>query len=84
MTNQSSFLINPPYATANNKGATSSHKSGTAKTWINNEMRENGWGKSSQQLYAQFLYRINAIKEAYGISNVVIAVFSPPSFFNWV
>jgi hypothetical protein len=76
------FLINPPYATANNKGATSSHKSGTAKTWINNQMREGGWGKSSQQLYAQFLYRINAIKEAYHLSNVVIAVFSPPLFLT--
>ena len=76
------FLINPPYATANNKGATSSHKSGTAKTWINEQMRENGWGKSSQQLYAQFLYRINAIKEAYHLSNVVIAVFAPPLFLT--
>lgn len=78
------FFINPPYATANNKGATSSHKSGTAKTWINDQMRENGWGKSAQQLYAQFFYRINAIKEAYHLSNVVIAVFSPPLFLTGV
>lgn len=75
-------FINPPYATANDKGATSSHKSGTAKTWINDQMLENGWGQSSQQLYAQFLYRLNAIKEVYKLTNMHIAVFSPPLFLT--
>ena len=51
--------MNPPYGTANNMGTTEGdHKSGISKTAIGNLMKEDDYGASSQQLYAQFLYKI--------------------------
>lgn len=75
------FFINPPYATANNaKQGTS--KAGIAKTMINEQMLTNKIGACSQNLYAQFLYRIMMIKEQYNLTNVHIALFSPTLFLS--
>ena len=74
------FLINPPYATACNQGETS--KEGIAKTIINEQMLNNGIGASSQNLYAQFLYRIAEIKKQYNLTNCHIALFSPTLFLT--
>ncbi|MFW6219754.1 MAG: hypothetical protein ACOC33_02855 [bacterium] len=66
------FLINPPYGTANNMDTKEgSHKAGIADTLMANEMKKNNWGGSSQQLYAQFIYRI------FNVKNSHIALFSP-------
>lgn len=69
------FLINPPYATAGNRNETS--KEGVANTMINEQMLSNGIGACSQNLYAQFLYRILMIKEQYNLTNLHIGLFSP-------
>lgn len=74
------FFLNPPYATANNFGETS--KEGVAKTMINEQMIKDKIGKSAQNLYAQFLYRILLIKKEYNLTNVHIALFSPTLYLS--
>lgn len=77
------FLINPPYATASNgKSKTSESKDGTGDTFINKVMKNNKVGASSQQLYAQFLYRIILLKKEFNLSNVKIALFSPSLYLS--
>lgn len=72
------FLINPPYATSANMGANESSKGkNTCKTIINEEMVKNLMGCASNNLYAQFLYRILMIKEQYNLTNLHIGLFSP-------
>ena len=71
-------LMNPPYGTANNAGTDSGHKSGIALTELNNMMKSESWGSSSQQLYAQFLYRLSKMNKG----NIKICLFSPPLFLS--
>jgi hypothetical protein len=75
------ILFNPPYATANNLGTEEGdHKGGVAKTEINKLMLEDKWGNSSQNLYAQFLYRVTQLQKIN--KNIKIAVFCPPLFLS--
>ena len=67
-------LMNPPYGTSSTSSG--NHKIGTSKTLINSEMLNNNIGRSSQQLYAQFLYKLDKM----GIKN--ISLFSKPNFFT--
>lgn len=77
------FLINPPYGTANNAGTEKGdHKEGIALTAVNKLMKANGIGASSQQLYAQFLYRILLLKKIYNLTNIKICLFSPTIFLT--
>lgn len=76
------FFMNPPYGTANNNGANGTSKAGIAKTIMNERMKNDGMGASSQQLYAQFIYRIMMLKEQYGLSNVYICMFTPTLYLS--
>jgi hypothetical protein len=77
------FLLNPPYATSANKmGADGSSKKGVADTMINERMKTDKIGASSQNLYAQFLYRILLIKKEFNLSDCHIALFSPTLFLT--
>lgn len=76
------FFINPPYATANVMGTDEKHKAGVAKTMINEQMLKDKIGASSQNLYAQFLYRIIQIKNEFNLTNCHIALFSPTLFLT--
>lgn len=70
-------FMNPPYGTAGNAGTSEGdHKSGIAITEVNEMMKIEKWGSSSQQLYAQFLYRLTKYQ------NVKICLFSPPLFMS--
>ena len=73
-------LMNPPYGTAaeisNVNHKETKHKKGISKTKVNRIMLENGIGRSSQQLYAQFLFKL----KEFNISN--IALFSKSNFFT--
>jgi hypothetical protein len=72
------FLINPPYATSNVAGNSGEDKAGTSQTEINKIMKEEGgWGKSVQQLYAQFMYRIMKFP-----TKTHICMFSKPTFLT--
>ena len=75
------MIFNPPYATANNLGTEEGdHKGGVAKTKINKEMLEDKWGSASQNLYAQFLYRVTQLQKIN--KNIKIVVFCPPLFLS--
>lgn len=75
------ILMNPPYAAAGEMGTKEdSHKSGSSKNKINDLMLKQKLGKSSMQLYAQFLYRTFKIGEIN--SNIKIAIYSKPAFFT--
>ena len=71
-------LINPPYATSANFGET--HKGDSSENLTNKEMLSDGWGKSAQNLYAQFLYRICKLKEKN--DNINLCLFSPSLFLT--
>ena len=75
------FYQNPPYATANNAGATGTAKTGIANTLINKWMKAEGFGAASQQLFAQFIGRILKLKADFRLTNVVIAFFMKPLLF---
>jgi len=66
------FLINSPYGTATNAGTKDGdHKAGVAKTVVNEAMKKVKIGASSQQLYAQFLWKMATL-------GGTVATFSPP------
>lgn len=67
------FYINPPYGTSGNQNISESKKTNIADTITGKLMREEKWGAASQQLYAQFLYKISK----YNINNnITIAIFA--------
>ena len=74
------FLLNPPYASSSNIGDTA--KKGLCNTIIGQWMKDNKIGASSQNLYAQFLYRIILFKQTYNLTNCNIALFSPTLFLT--
>lgn len=76
------FFINPPYGTANNAGTQQEgdHKAGIALTATNTEMKKAKIGASSQQLYAQFMFRAAKLAEEYGFAQSTVAAFSVPTF----
>lgn len=76
------IFMNPPYATSCAGGANTEHKTGCAKTMINEEMLKNKVGASSQNLYAQFLYRILMIKQEHNLTNINIGLFSPSLYLT--
>ena len=76
------FLNNPPYATANEMGTNSKSKKGVAKTTINEKMLNDGIGSCSQNLYAQFLYRIDMIKRRFNLTKCYIALYSPTLYLS--
>lgn len=76
------FLMNPPYAQANNAGAKGTSKAGVALTAVNRRMNKDKIGKCAQQLYAQFFWRIFMLKEQFLLNDVVIAMFTKPTFLT--
>lgn len=77
------FLMNPPYGTANNMGTKDGdHKGGISKTKVQEIMKSDKYGAATQQLYAQFLYRIQKMKQKYGNNAMGICLFSPPLFLS--
>ena len=75
------FFMNPPYATTCNFGNKNKAEEGN-DTIINGIMKENGMKRCSDNLYAQFLYRIMMIKEQYNLTDVHICLFSPTLFLT--
>lgn len=76
------FFTNPPYGTANEAGARGKSKQNIANTKINKIMKQNKIGAASQQLYAQFFYRIIKFKRDFNLTNIYIAFFSKTQFFT--
>lgn len=51
-------LINPPFATAQQGGATGANKTDVSRTQVREHMHLHSQGEVSRELFAQFLYRI--------------------------
>ncbi len=83
------FLINPPYGQATS-GNGNEHKAGVKNTETSLRMSAE-FGKASNELFVQFLYRIDEIREEYHLAKdqLVIATFNKPtwmcgdSFATW-
>ena len=77
------LFINPPYATASNMGTGEDSKGkGTTATMVSKEMVAKKLGNASNNLYAQFLYRIAEIKKQYNLTDCHIGLFSPTLFLT--
>ena len=74
------FFINPPYGTAGAGSGKGTNKDGLAKTLVNQLMVKEKIGKSAQNLYGQFLFRILKLKTVN--PNIAIAVFCPTLFLT--
>jgi hypothetical protein len=70
-------FMNPPYATAANGNADENSKAGVAKTKVNEQMLKDKIGKASQNLYAQFMYRVMQLQKLFGVE-VNVCLFSKP------
>jgi hypothetical protein len=70
--------INPPYASASSFGT--KDKKNAAKTQQNKLMVKNGLGKSAQNLYAQFIYRIIELQKVN--KNIKLCIFCPSLFLT--
>lgn len=76
------FYMNPPYATGGNANAKNVHsKFDLGKTIVAQDMKERKL-RVSEQLYAQFLFRIVQMKRSLDLKNVYIGVFSPTLFLT--
>lgn len=75
------FFMNPPYGRAGILGKTTSN-AGIADTIMNEMMKSEGIGAASQQLYAQFIFRIMKIKEQFDLTNVYICMFTPTLYLS--
>lgn len=75
------FLLNPPYA-GTNSGENKKGAKGLCLTNINQEMKKDNIGACSQNLYAQFIYRIIKLKEIFNLTNCYIGLFSPTLFLT--
>ncbi|KRM95416.1 hypothetical protein FC19_GL002034 [Liquorilactobacillus aquaticus DSM 21051] len=77
------IYINPPFGTANSRAFSSEkakEKRNMSKTEIRSLMLEKSMGRATQQLYAQFFYRIIETIDTFNLSNVILAAFSPYQF----
>ena len=74
------FFMNPPYGTASLDGK--QDKANIAKTAMNSFMKRHKLDKASQQLYAQFFFRVLKLKQDFNLSNVVIAFFTNDRFLS--
>ncbi len=77
------FFMNPPYGAAGNtRGKTGKKKIG--QSIISQIMKNEGLKGCSEQLYAQFLYRIMNIQKKYKDCDINICVFSKLLFFTGI
>lgn len=64
------FFINPPYGTGSNvaqtKISSAEAKAGTSDTNVRSIMEENKIGAATQDLYTQFMYRIDSVNKLIG------------------
>lgn len=69
-------LMNPPYGTANDGVAKGATKKGLSDTVVGNRMSNDNMGKSLEQLYNQFIYKL--VKDM----SVNLCMFTPPLYLS--
>jgi hypothetical protein len=71
-------LMNPPYGTANeNSTVEGKQKAGISDTKVKIEMTNEDMGKSKEQLYSQFLYRLMKYD-----AKINLCMFTPPLYLS--
>ena len=77
------WFMNPPYAEDGDAGATGTTKAGVAATTkVAEECRKAGMGRTSRQLYAQFMFQCRKVAEQYGFKDYTVALFSMHKFMT--
>ncbi len=76
------FYINPPYAATGVLGTTGDSREDQTISRMKEVMSEHRMGTACDQLYAQFLYRIGLMQDAYRNKNISIACIAPPMFLS--
>ncbi len=76
------YFINPPFGAAGSGGAKGTSKQYISKSKIKELMKNDNMGQSSNQLFAQFIYRIMLIKEKFSLPDCSICFFSTPIFLT--
>jgi len=75
------WFMNPPYAEDGDAGLSTERKTGVAAgTKVAEECRKAGMGRTSRQLYAQFMYQCRKVAEQYGFKDYTVAMFSMSKF----
>jgi hypothetical protein len=71
-------LMNPPYGTAtDNQGKVGETKDGISDTKVKIQMSSENMGKSKEQLYSQFLYRLMKYD-----AKINLCMFTPPLYLS--
>ena len=73
------IFINPPYATANNNKNDNVNKDGVSMTRIKKLMTSEKLGKTSQELFTQFIYRIS---KEFANRTAYLSIFSTLKYMN--
>ena len=76
------FYINPPYVATGIYGTSTDVREGQSDSRVREVMREHKMQSACDQVYAQFLYKINLMREAYDNKDISIAVICPPLFLT--
>jgi hypothetical protein len=77
-------FMNPPYGTATESALDPNvkRKTGIGKNKVNEAMLQAGLKRASDQLYAQFLFRVNLIRDMYNLVDINFTVFLKPLFMS--
>ncbi len=78
------FFLNPPYANNTGEGKLAGTSDQVCYTKVRDVMNNVGLDACVANLYAQFMYRILMIKEAYKLTNVKIGIFCPTLFLTGI
>lgn len=75
------WYLNPPFSDSGSGGPSKENKTGVSAHKVKDWMKEEKLGRASNQLYAQFFYRITKIMEEYGLSGFICS-YSVPVFMT--
>lgn len=75
------FFLNPPYAKNSGNGLSKSATSSTFTDTVN-LMKSSNIGRCTENLYAQFLFKIAYICEKFNLTNLCVSVFCPPLYLT--
>lgn len=77
------WFMNPPYAEDGDAGLNKERKAGVAATTkVAEDCRKAGMGRTSRQLYAQFMFQCRKVAEQYGFKDYTVALFSMHKFMT--
>lgn len=76
------FFTNPPYGTTGLLKRNSLSKKDVGKTKTNQYMKKQGYGRATQQLYAQFFARVIKMVDDFNLRDAYLAFFSNSRYFN--